>query len=163
MGGGWQLWVTLTRSGQCSSPADRLDFRKQHEALAPLRLSRAQGVLWVNACLQRLFTGQPESPLEMQGRRVYVACRHFSLVLESFLSQGCAVGGCIPGGTESRILSYPLLKTYSLGSPKALAWAESWHQTASRAVLSQGKCHWGILGRERGCHSNKAWFFCVGG
>lgn len=34
--GGWQLWVTLTRSGQCNSRADRLDFGKGHGAPAPL-------------------------------------------------------------------------------------------------------------------------------
>lgn len=124
--------MTLT-NGQCNSQSARLDFG--------CGCPQLQDVLSVNVCLQGLFTGQPASPPEMQRRRVEVACRHFFEVLEDFLSQGCAVGGSSPGGIESRILSYPLLKTNSLGfPPKALAWAESWHQAASRAVLSQEKC-----------------------
>lgn len=43
VGGGWQLWVTLTRSGQCNSRADRLDFGEGQEAPAPVWLPPAPG------------------------------------------------------------------------------------------------------------------------
>lgn len=138
----------------------QIGFGEGHEAPASLWLAPAPGHSFSPVCLQRLCAGQPGSLPEKHGRRVEVACRHFPHVLGDFLSQGYAAGGSTPGGIESRILSNPLLKANSLGSPKALGRKLTPDSFQSCAVTGQVLVR--NIGREESC-SNKEWFFCVGG
>lgn len=101
--------MTLTRSGQCNSRDDTLDFGKGHEAPAPLWLSPAPG----HSFSRCLFAEAVHRAAWISACAGKEACRQFSHVLEDLLRQGCAVGGSPPGGIESRILSYSLHKTWA--------------------------------------------------